>query len=487
VSNVWFAARIALLCALGLPTLGAGRSDPDLAHLLDQMRGAAGPVWEAHFVSLSRLTLNGQANVVESEAEGLRITVKHCTGELCEGTYFDGMRLYSININGTALPDSSLPEPYLRALRLVASLEFLAPSFIARGGRINDAGDTTLNGKHYRTIFVADPSAVPLRLYIDPQSALIRFARPLNGEDTFEYRDYRRVGGFILPFEVLHNGHVLERYDNRAPVASAFHPPHGPLPVFTGRPAPIATDAKAVTPIVSCSIADIALRCLLDTGNSSLSMSSELASELGVPVVGTYQVRGLGGYSTQVVRAGPLRIGNATYPGAYYVVLNDLRHYGYDVVLGADILAASDVEIDPAAHSIRLAAAVTGDAITVPLSFQDFVPVVTVRLGELDARLAVDTGDESNINLTYDFYAKHPGLFSTTQRRQVSGIGGSSVEMIGEIPQVTIGDYRTGPQRIGTTETLQGTAFGHLGAAFLQQFKVEFDYAAAELHLVPEQ
>ena len=57
--------------------------------------------------------------------------------------------------------------------------------------------------------------------------------------------------------------------------------------------------------------------------------------------------------------------------------------------------------------------------------------------------------------------------------------------MIGEIPQVTIGDYRTGPQRIGTTQNLRGTAFGHLGAAFLAQFLVQLDYAAAELYLTP--
>ncbi|HMF28159.1 MAG TPA: hypothetical protein VKE42_05270, partial [Candidatus Cybelea sp.] len=91
----------------------------------------------------------------------------------------------------------------------------------------------------------------------------------------------------------------------------------------------------------------------------------------------------------------------------------------------------------------------------------------------------------SNINLTYEFYAKHPGLFSVTQRRSVSGIGGSGVELIGEISQVRIGDYRTGPQRIGMTQNLAATAFGHIGAAFLQQFVVQLDYTSAQLHLTP--
>ena len=134
---------------------------------------------------------------------------------------------------------------------------------------------------------------------------------------------------------------------------------------------------------------------------------------------------------------------------------------------------------------MRLGASAARSLITVPIAFENFVPVVNVGLGDLDTALAVDTGDESNINLAYDFYAKHPGLFSVTQRRSVSGIGGSSIEMIGEIPQVRIGDYRTGPQRIGTTQTLHGTAFGHLGAAFLQQFIVQLDYAAAQLRLTP--
>jgi Aspartyl protease len=480
-----FVARTGLLFGLALATIGATGSQTDVVRLLEQMRSAAGPVWDAQFVSVARLTFNGEPTVVQSNSQGLRVFIRHCAGELCDGTYFDGQRLFAVNLNGTTLARSPQPEAYLRSLRLIASLGFLAPSFIAHGGRIGDGGSATLEGRPYRTILIGDASSVPFRLFIDPQSGLVRFARALDGKETFEYQAYRRVGPFTLPFEVLHNGQILERYDVRFVASSPFNPPHGPLPTFNGAPAPIPTDPKAVTPIVDCTVAGVALRCLIDSGNSGLSMSSELASRLAAPVVGTYQVRGLGGYATQVVRAGPLRIGNATYPDAYYVVLNDLRRYGYDVVLGADILGATGVEIDAGSHLIRLGAPRQRGAITLPLSFEHFVPVVNVGLGSVQAQLAVDTGDESNINLAYDFYAKHPGLFDVTQRRYVSGIGGSSVEMIGEIPQVRIGDYRTGPQRIGTTQTLQGTAFGHLGAAFLQQFIVQFDYAAAELHLIP--
>lgn len=480
-----FAVRIGLLFALALSTLGANRNDGAASGLLQRMSAAAGPVWRTRFVSVSRLTLGHQQNVVSTDSEGLRITVRRCIGELCSGTYFDGIHLYSVNMNGTALPDTLQPEPFLRALRLVASLDFLSPSFSARGGRIASAGDASFGGKRYHTIVVAQVNAVPLRLYVDPETDLVRIARDVDGREIFEYRDYRRVGRFNLPFEVLHDGQLFERYDDRAPVSSPFAAPRGLAGALRGMPQTVATDPASVTPIVDCSVGGIAARCLIDTGNSGLSMSSELASRLGVPVVGNYQVRGLGGYQTQVVRAGPLRLGNATFPEAYYAVLGDLRRYGYDVVLGADVLAATTVELDAAAHEIRFGAPITRSRITVPVSFENFIPVVDVGLGSVQAALAVDTGDESNINLTYEFYAKHPGLFSVTQRRAVSGIGGSSIESIGEIPQVRIGDYRTGPQRIGTTQNLAATAFGHLGAAFLQQFVVQFDYASAQLHLTP--
>lgn len=480
-----FAARTGLLFAVALATLGANGNANDVVRLLDRMRNAAGPVWQAHLVSVAKLTFNGEPTVVSSESEGLRVMVRHCTGEICDGTYFDGERLYSFNMNGTTVAQSPQPEAYLRALRLVGSLEFLSPSFFGRGGRIGGAGNATLDGKVYQTMVIGDASATPLRIYVDPQNALLRFARTLDGRDTFEYRNYRRVGAFGLPFEVLHDGQIFERYDDRAAVSSAFHPPRGLLPTFSGPPEAIPTDPKAVTPIVECNIGGVQLRCLIDSGNSGLSMSSELAIRLDAPIVGTYRVRGLGGYSTQVVRAGPLRIGNATYPEAYYIVLNDLRRYGYDVVLGADIIGTSGILIDGSAHVVKLGVVLAHGAITVPLSFQNFVPVVNVGLGPIETQLAVDTGDESNINLSYDFYAKHPGLFNIIARRSVGGIGGSSVEMIGEISQVRIGDYRTGPQRIGTTQSLQGIAFGHVGAAFLDQFVVQLDYAAAELHLIP--
>jgi Aspartyl protease len=477
-------AKCVVLCALAAATLGAAPSS-GVARLLAAMRAAAGPVWSTHFVSISRINLGGSAAIVSTESLGIPFVVRRCVGELCDGSYFDGTRLYAVDVNDAALPKSNEAEPYLRSLRSIASLDFLSPSFERNGGRIEDGGIASIGGKRYSTIFVVDPQAIPVRVYVDPETSLIRYARDVNGDDTFEYRDYRHVEGYTVPFLIVHNGSVLERYDDRTPVASGFSPPRGLLARVDGDPQAVATDPAHITPVFPCTLGGIALRCLLDTGNSGISISSELAAQLGAPVVGAYDVRGLGDYSTQVVRAGPLVIGNATFGEAYYVVLDDIHTYGYDVVIGADVLASTNVALDPTTHTIRFGVKPEASQITVPLSFENFVPVVEVVLGNVEARLAVDTGDESNINLAYGFYAKHPSLFAITQQRNVRGVGGSSVELLGNIAQVKLGSYTTGPQIIGTTQTLKGTAFGHLGAAFLRQFDVQIDYNAGEIHLIP--
>jgi Aspartyl protease len=482
-----FAKRLALLFAAGLLTLGAAPAQRDsLSSLLARMRERSGPVWAAHLTSVSHVMQNGVTVDLRSETQGLRFASYHCAGALCDGTYFDGERLYSININGTTLPDPDGADSYLRAERTIASLSFLAPDFVERGGTIYDDGVTDIDGVRYRTILVANKDAVPMLVFVDPKTATIRYMRDINGDQTFEYRKYAAVdGGFYLPLYVLRNGNPLERYDKRESLSTPFVPPHGPLPTFSSRPVTIQTDPTQTIPVFDCTIAGIAAKCLLDSGNSGLSISLALAERLEAPVVGSFQVRGLGNYATEVVRAGALDVGGMSLPPANYVVLHDIDHFGYQVVLGADVFAATTIRLETGAHRVVFGAPDPQDGVTVPLAFDNFVPVVDVRLGALPTRLAFDTGDESSINLAYDFYQAHRDLFSATSEREVQGVGGGSVELLGTIPQVQIGDLAVDSAVIGATQTLQGTARGHLGEGLMSRFDVTIDYAAGELHFVP--
>lgn len=479
-----FAARLALLFAVLSVTVAAARPD-DLAPLLDRMRARSGPVWRTHLTSASHITLGRDTTAVHSESLALRFSTYECVSNLCDGTYFDGERLYSININGTRLPQSDANDPYLRGERAIASLAFLAPDFEDNGGRVVDDGTQTIDDVRYRVLIVSDADSTPMRVFVDTKTALVRYIQDLNGDSTLEYQDYRPVAGLDLPFLVLRNGDVLERYDARGVTSDAFAAPHGPVPAFHGPPSPIGTDVNRAVPVFPCTLGGVKTTCLLDSGNSGLSISDQLAKELHAPVVGSFVVRGLGNYTTDVVRAADLEVGNATYGAANYVVLRDIGKFGYDVVLGADVLASTTIALDPVAHTISFGAPVPQDATAVRLLFQNFVPVLTVRLGNLGTQLALDTGDESNINLAYDFYAEHRELFSVTEQRPVTGVGGTSVELIGTIPEVRVGDLAMTQQRIGTTPSLHGTAFGHLGAAFMEHFNVVIDYAGGEVYFTP--
>ncbi|MGB6062763.1 MAG: hypothetical protein WBG27_13715, partial [Candidatus Aquilonibacter sp.] len=124
-----FAKRLAVLFAVGLATQAVSPPHESLAQLLARMRERSGPVWGAHLSSTSHLTDNGETVDLRSESQGLRFATYRCNGGICAGTYFDGERLFEININGTTLPDADGSDPLLRAERTVASLSFLDPEF----------------------------------------------------------------------------------------------------------------------------------------------------------------------------------------------------------------------------------------------------------------------------------------------------------------------------------------------------------------------
>src|SRR5581483_2991538 len=145
---------------------------------------------------------------------------------------------------------------------------------------------------------------------------------------------------------------------------------------FATKPATVALDPESATPGAMCTLGGVTVHCLFDTGNSGVAMSLELAEQLNLNPVGVFNVRGLGSYATEVVRAGPLQIGNAHFGDAEYVVLSDIHRYGYDLVLGADVFAAAPLTVDYDRHILAFGADVPASATTIALAFDNFVPVV---------------------------------------------------------------------------------------------------------------
>ncbi len=457
-----FAARLLALCALVQLCVGAAPAEP-LAPLLARMRSAGGDP-SRHLRTVAQIAVDGRSDTLTTDTEGLRFFAHRCNERICSGSYFDGHRLFSVNINDTALPQSRETDRYLRGVRTVVSRIFLAPSFARDGGRVVDEGSVNDAGTSYRELFVANLDAAPMHVLVDPANAAIAKIRDDDGRPVpYRPTDLASASAIAGPLA--------------APTGIGFS-------IVAGAPL-MPLDPLRRSPVGPCTIAGVAARCMVDTGNSGLSMSLEMAERLGLDPIGAYDVSGLGSLTAEVVRAGPLLIANARFEDANYVVLPDISRYGYDLILGADALASSSVEIDAPGRRLWFGARPPAGASTIPIAFEGFVPVVNVHFGDLIAPLAIDTGDESNINLAHAFYRRHADLFTATRERPVSGIGEASVELTGTIPQVEIGPFRLTDQGIGTTESLKGTGFGHLGASFFRTFTLVLDYADGTIALLP--
>lgn len=481
-----FAARVALLCTFVFCSAAPVRAQSPAA-LLEQLRSIDGGLYNMHVVSTSLHAAGGTQIFTETDESGLRSTLRDCAGAVCIGTYFDGTRLYQFNMNGTLLPAKQTVAADLRAQRILLSLQFLDPAFAAQGGAVRDAGAETFDGKRCRRISVSEPGATAQYVYIDPNRSLVAGGTATDGAWTIAFHDYRRVAAFQLPFEIDYDGAGAVQYSSRTVVSEPFDPPAGLTPHILGDgPGRMPLDPTSVSPLGTCTIGGITARCLIDTGDSGLSMSRQLAQKLRAKPIGILPVSGLGSYSTEVVQAGPLQLGNVEFGDANYAVLEDAERYGYDLVIGADVLATMPVTIDYEHHVVLFDQDDPPSQFDMlPMSFDKFVPVVNVKLNGLDARLAIDTGDESSINLAYNYYERHPDLFSITSTEQVGGVGGQSVEDLGEISAIRLGGITAQNQPIGTTRTLQGTADGHLGAEFLSKFNIVLDYPRAALYLSP--
>lgn len=477
-----FAVRAALLCALLLPLLGASSQQAPLQTVLDRMRAASGLPDRAHIASAAQYRDDTILITRHEDTDGLRELSEHCNEAICLGMYFDGERFYAVNMNGTALPSSHI-DYYSRGLRTITSDAFLEPAFARDGGHIEDRGLVTVDSKSYRRLAVAARDAIPMEVDVDRQTWLVARTRDANEDAEFRFGDYRRVGSYMLPFAIDRNGQAFERYKTRSVATVPFEPPKGLVPVWNGS-APMALDSSIVAPIGTCTIAGIAVRCLIDTGNSGIAMSLDLAEQLHAPIVGAFRVNGLGEYATEVVTAGPLRVGSATFGQAKYVVLHDIHAYGYDLVLGADVLANTSLTLDNDAHTATFENP-SGDASPngIALDFENFLPVVAVKLGSLSTHLAVDTGDQSTINLSYEYYRQHADLFKATRSQGVEGVGGTSVELLGVIPVAQIGGFDVTSPSIGSTQILRGASHGHIGAGLLAHFRMVLDYSRRRLSL----
>lgn len=490
---------VGLLCVfLGVATTATdARADASASRALDallaRVRSASGAPYRFHVVSVARETRDGRTVEVTTESEGERYRMRACSQGTCSGFYFDGERAYDSNLNDTMLPRSVGADPVQRTLHAIATYAFTDSRFTAGGGEVRERSPVRRDGRTYRRLTVAAREGAALDATIDAATALVDGVATGDGRRAFAFGDQRPIGkGVVLPYAIDLDGASYERFERRTIADAHLEAPPGLIPTFGADVAPFAMariDRATDQPVVPCRVGGERTTCLLDTGNSGLSMSLELVERLGLePSGAAFTINGIGSYVTGVVRAPALVVGAATYPSASYVVLHDLHRYGYDVVLGADAFAHARITIDAGRRTVAIASPSLASASAPPhavaIAFDNFVPTTNVRLGETGATLALDTGDESAVNLADAFYRQHLGIFAPSGSSSVSGIGGASDEVTGTLARLRLGDFEIAGPPIGATKHLPATGDGHLGSGLLRHFTTTFDYGRGRIELI---
>jgi hypothetical protein len=486
-----FAALVAGVC-LGFGWPGQSRAESPLEHLLASVRVAGGTPYVYHLrASLSEIE-DGIPRQHVLELEGTRRFLQHCEGLACHGLFTDGQRSFETDSNGTAVPGGGSLSLFDTSLQGVLLEEFADPGFRTQGGSIALLEPAESNGTTYPRMRVSVRLGSPVDVTIDPHTYLVTSVEDPRHRVTFVYPSERGALP-ALPSQIVWAGRNAwtQHFSEWAIVDGPLALPPGLVPVFAG-PDTIAkmlpTGRGPVMPVVECTIGGHTVTALLDTGDSNIAMSLELAEELGVePSGGALAIHGIGQYATGLASGPGFAIGAVAFPAAKFALLHDIHRYGYDLVLGADVFAHVRVTLDYAKQEVRFSPAsdVVAPKDALQIHFENFIPVAQAWLGATPAALALDTGDEASVNLAGDFYARNPSLFAPTASLLVSGVGGNSTQLIGTIPSVTLARFEVRRQKIGATKGLNATADGHLGSGFLAHFITTFDYAHARVELVP--
>jgi hypothetical protein len=173
------------------------------------------------------------------------------------------------------------------------------------------------------------------------------------------------------------------------------------------------------------------------------------------------------------------------------------KHFGS--LLGAPILMRYAVQFDFDTHTLRLfdplRYAPPAGAVLVPFELQENLPIVRVTVdagsGPLEARLMVDTGAGTFIDLNRPFVDAHrlaetmPGA---TSKDRPAAIGGTAPFLYGTARRVTFGGTTFDRPRIGLSRAQSGSSSrserdGIIGNDLLRHFVVTVDYRRSALVL----
>ena len=387
------------------------------------------------------------------------------------------------------------------------------------GAAITYGGRTVVDGRSFDQLSITPKGGRAFEVWFDTNTHLL--AQIHEDRQFFHTRtlfeDYRPENGLTLAHQITLDNGVGEAGYEHFELEKISLGPARPITTYS-RPTAPPTGARIEDGAASVSLPFRLLNnhiyvnlsvngkgpytFIVDTGGHCL-ISPELASELGLKIVGSAPTSGAGEKTSTTgfthvddIALGSLhmrdQLGFAT--SIYDPSIEGIR---VDGMVGFEMFRRLAVQIDYGRHVITLTDPTRfepKDAGTaVPFVFYDHLPMVRGFIGDFPARFDIDTGSRAEVDITSPFVAAHDlrSRFSKGVSAVTGwGVGGPSRSYVVRFPSLTLGSVRVDNPVVGLSEAKHGSISdpnyeGNVGSGFLKRFVVTFDYAHQKMYLKP--
>ena len=497
---------------------------PSAGEILDAYKAATGgSAWDNKATASSDFNLAGMGltgmghNIVD--LKNGRSAMEYKMGPAGGANGFDGTNAWEKDMSGTVTLQQGGDAQVLAindAYR--TSGKWWRPD---RGGAeiVND-GEKTENGATYEVLTITPKGGKPFDVWFDAKMHLLAKTIEKQGSQTVitTMSDYRRTDGVLLPYKLIIDTGVGEKYLQTVALTKVS---------FIARQ-PDSTYAPPKVTVADFSIAGgaaettIPLRIInnhlygeskvngkgpyvfiFDTGGNNI-ITPPIAKDLGIKVEGSLPGTGAG---EGVMEGGfthidELDVGGASLKNQLFVVfpldtLGNIEGVPMPGMVGFETFRRFVTRVDYGAHTLTLIDPKHFDAkdagTPVKFTFNGHVPEVMGTFEGLPAKYDIDTGARSELTLTKPFAEKN-GLRASHSKGVDAvdgwGVGGPSTGYVTRGKSMTLGSVAVDNIVVTMANQTKG-AFagsdysGNVGGGILKRFVVTFDYNNQTMYLKP--
>lgn len=504
---------LALLLAAGFLAAPLAARAGDAASLLAKHKAYVGQQFgegpNASLETTDSVTLDKDGKVIRTtQQRRVGIVFREDTADVESGTNrsdgFTGNIFWRSDENGFTVPVIGDPAK----ARLSEALVFAEAT---TGLPAASRGTQTIDGKSYAIVRVTQSAAMPIDVYVDPDTgAYKRVVIDPGGayEHTINILAYSQAspGKKIISkwkYEGSTATHTLTKIAAVAGISNEeLHPPAQTASWTFANPNPIPFKMGHYRIILDAKFNGVAGKFVLDTGADGIFLTKSFATRAHLKPIGKSSAGGIGGsISTKTMKADSFDIGGNVLRNVV-VQSQDLKlgDEGSDGLIGFDLLAGTfaTLDFDNSTLTIQDPSAVDPASIKgvhVAADLSSGQPIVPTKVnGTIDLNALLDTGAPTHMLIPYDLVTKYglrmliddslEGYLSSHQI--VAGIGGYEVGECGTLDTVKLGPIVYDHPSTCKSGSFDGTN-GLIGLDFLKGFdKIYFDYPHTGLIFVPK-